>query len=223
VKVLSIIVACLLGGVVLFKLVYPTYSYRYRLNIAFEVDGKVHSGSSVIEVTWTGGPEFGDVGPYHPTVRGQAVFIDLESRGAIVATLINGESYGTSSDGAVNALWLAAKAFGNRSTNNELPLLPRLRGRRTLTPDNMPRLIWFSDIRDPRTAHKLLVKGIDKTLGPTARLADTSVEITRDPITIDVDKKLPWYEVLKRPLAAGLIPVEYGFTLSKTMFVGDGS
>src|SRR5262249_21584748 len=111
----------------------------------------------------------------------------------------------------------------NGSTKKELPLLPRLTGRRTLAPDNMPRFIWFSDLRDPRTAHKLSVKEVEKTLGPTARLVDANVEITSDPIVIDIDGKIPWYEQLKRPLAAGLIQVEYGLTLSKEMFVGDGS
>jgi hypothetical protein len=57
------------SGVVWWKISYPTYSYRYRLTLSVEAGGKVHTGSSVIEIVWHGGPEIGDVGPYHPTIR----------------------------------------------------------------------------------------------------------------------------------------------------------
>jgi hypothetical protein len=231
VKGLAIIFTCalaLVGGAVVWgKLSHPTYSYRYRLTITLEVDGKINSGSSVIEVTWKGGPEIGDVGPYHPSVRGQATFIDLGSRGSVIAVLtaqqtIEGPGYTVRWPDGVDTIFLAARAFGNASTNKELSELPRLKGERKLVPDNMPRLIWFPKLDDPMTARKLLVKDIPAVLDPTARLVDAYVEITHDPILITIDKRLPWYDVLKRPLGEGVIQIGYGFALTKSMFVGDG-
>jgi hypothetical protein len=93
--------------VALYWLKYPNYTYRYRLTVNFESDGQVHSGSSVIEVTWHSGPEIGDVGRYTPTIRGEAAVVSLGSRGVVVATLITGDGYGPSKDGAWGALWLA--------------------------------------------------------------------------------------------------------------------
>src|SRR5947209_1600668 len=131
-RTLSAIMLCLLvvvgGGVALWTSAYPTYSYRYRLTLAIEVDGKVHTGSSVIEIIWSGGPTIGDVGPYHPSIRGQAALVDIAPHGVLIAALINGESYGPAADGALSAIWLAARAFGNDSTNDELPKLPLLTG-----------------------------------------------------------------------------------------------
>src|SRR5882762_2177881 len=75
------LVALIGGAIAWLKINYPTFSYRYRLTLSIEIDGKVDTGASIIEIIWKGGPEFGDVGPYHPIVRGQAVFIDLGSRG----------------------------------------------------------------------------------------------------------------------------------------------
>src|SRR6266852_2768355 len=72
---------------------YPNYTYRYRLTVNIEVDGKVRSGSSVIEVTWHGQPELGDVGPFHPRIRGQAPLVDLGDRGVVGASLL-GEDWG---------------------------------------------------------------------------------------------------------------------------------
>ncbi len=217
-------IALLIGGaVVWWQVTYPSYSYRYRLTLAIEVDGKVHTGSSVIEVTWHGGPEFGDVGPYHPSIRGQAALVDLGSRGAVVAALVNGESYGPAADGALSAIWLASFAFGNKSTNKELPQLKHLTGKRHLSTDNMPRLIWFSDIADPKTAKKLQVSEIPELFGPSARLVDATVEIARDPIVIDIDKKLPWYKSMKGAPHHGVLYSSNGFAIADTMFIGAAS
>jgi hypothetical protein len=198
---------------------YPNYTYRYRLAIAIEVDGEIHSGSSVIEVIWVGQPDYG-VGRFHPRVRGQATFIDLGSHGAVVATLYNGESYRAASDGAVNALWLAANAFGNKSSDNELPSLPRLRGRKDLTPNNMPRLIWLRNVADLGSAGKLRILDIPTILGANARLVAAYVEITQDPIVIDIDKKLPWYKALNGPFGGLVIQVKPGLSVFKEMFIG---
>lgn len=210
--------------IVWWQIKYPTYSYRYRLTLAIEVDGKVHTGSSVIEIVWSGGPEFGDVGPYHPSIRGQAPVVDLGPRGTVVAALINGESYGAASDGALSALWIAARAFGNDSTNDQLSKLPKLTGRRDLAVDNMPRLIWFSNVADPKMALKLRADEIPKIVGANARLVNAFVEITRDPIVIDIDKKLVWF----RPWAdryreLGPVWLPNQTVLSRNMFVGDAS
>jgi hypothetical protein len=217
-----VIVLLIGGGVVWWKITYPSYSYRYRLTFAIEVDGKIHTGSSVIEITWHGGPELGDVGPYYPSIRGQAVLVDLGARGAVVAALVNGESYGPAADGALSAIWLASYAFGNKSTNKELPQLTQLAGNRHLSTDNMPRLIYFSDIANPKTAERILVSEIPKVLGQNARLVDATVEITRDPIVIDIDKKLPWYNSLRGP-PNNVMYLPNGFALGWTMFVGDVS
>ena len=118
----------------LYKLTYPDYTYRYRLQLSLEVDGKIHTGSSVIEVTWRGGPNIENGGTYNAlgTVHGQAQLIDLGDRGIIIASL-GGRDYGSST------VFMCAKAFGSDSSLKELPKLPRLTGRRELRPDNWPR------------------------------------------------------------------------------------
>ena len=122
----------------------------------------------------------------------------------------------------VNALFLAARAFGNESTNKVLPELVRLRGRRDLTADNMPALIWFSDITDAKTARRIKSSEIKSILGPSAKIAG-NVEITGDPIVIDIDRKLPWYaDLAKRQKAHGVSARPGEFVLVHTTFIGDG-
>ena len=73
-------------AVIAYKMAFPTYSYRYRLHLAVEIEGKVHAGSSVIEVDWSCGLKIADSG-CGATLDGQATVIDLGARGVLVALL----------------------------------------------------------------------------------------------------------------------------------------
>jgi hypothetical protein len=229
-RVIGIVLVCIIvligGGVAWVKFIaYPDYSYRYRLTLAIEIDGQVHTGSSVIEVIWNGGIPFGDVGPYYESVRGQALLIDLGRHGVIATALVaprHSERGIIVWPEGVGAVWLVPRAFGVRGGNEVLPQLTQLSGRRNLTPDNMPRLIWFSDAADPKTARVIKPGDIPVLFGPNARLATSYVEITHDPIVIDIDKRLPWYKSLKDSRNK-ILYLPNGFALGWTMFVGDAS
>jgi hypothetical protein len=202
---------------------YPNYTYRYRLTVNIEVDGKLHSGTSVIEVTWHGGPEFGDVGSYSPTIRGQAPVVDLEARGVVVATLIAEDWGWHNSNAGYGALWLVPRAFGDEKGGDHA-MHPTLRGKRELAFDNLPRFLWLSNPQDPTTAKTLLVDDIPSVFGPTARLAGAFVEITSDPLVIDIRQKLPWIKTLEeRPPGEGVLYLPNKLGISRYMFIGDAS
>jgi len=224
VKWLALLLAAIGLVFVLYKVSFPTYSYRYRLQISLSIGGKIHTGSSVIEVKWGCGPLIPGAGlaPCAPSIGGQATVVDLGPRGVLVATLFTGENISPVPDGAVDAVWLCANAFGNRSTYEELPKLPGLAGRRALAPDNFPRLVWFSNPADPNSARKVTVGNVASILDPTARFTEASVEITSDPIVVDIAKKLPWYPALLEAQRGKGITSEPGkFQLIYRMFVGE--
>jgi len=58
---------------------------------------------------------------------------------------------------------------------------------------------WPHETR--RAARKFTIESILALFGANARLVAAYVEITSDPIMIDVGRKLPWCESLKRRLA----------------------
>jgi hypothetical protein len=221
-----IIFAALCIGVPYFayNLIYPDYTYRYRLELTLELDGKPYTGSSVIEVRWIGGPSISHQGAYAASgfVYGQAPLIDLGTRGILIVGLINADS-GSPHD-AVPALFLGAAAFGNDSSYKKLPSLVRETGRRDLKPDNWPRLMWLPDRLDRTSARKIAPEEIESVFGPGARFTSAFAEMTSDPIMIDIDKKLPWYRVWadgyrRQPLAIydrpGIV------TLRPNMLIGD--
>ncbi len=157
--VLIVIALCVAALVGCYMFNYPVYTYRYRLTINIELDGKVHSGSSVIEIGWQEGIKLGDAGGFAPLIRGQAAIVDLSDRGVVIATLITGEGYGTAGDGALAAISIVPRAFGKASTAEQIQDLPNLRGKRNLEANDLPRFLWLSSKDDVTTARKLHVQG----------------------------------------------------------------
>jgi hypothetical protein len=50
-KVAIIVLILIAISVVWYRISFPVVSYRYRLSVAVEADGQVHTGSSVIEMS----------------------------------------------------------------------------------------------------------------------------------------------------------------------------
>jgi hypothetical protein len=203
-----------------YKQSYPTISYRYRLTMAFEIDGQLYRNSTVIEPQWIYQPQFGSAPPVREEIVGQALFLDLGANGAIIATLQTGESSQVKPDGAVSAQWLAGRAFSDSSRALDAREMQRMTGRRQLKPDNMPRLLWFRNVADMNSATKFKPDEISALFGPPARLVGSFVEITDAPIVIDIDTKLSWHRDLKK---RGSIVLRNGLGLAATMFIGEAS
>jgi hypothetical protein len=225
-----IIAACVTGIVAWCWLSFPTYTHRYRLTIAVEVDGQVHSGSSVIEVRYRFWPQFiaglSGGSQYASNIGGQAVLVELGTRGALVASLL---SY--TDRAAVNAQYLALRALtpmprmpegGYVVTRDRLSDLSKAQGRVDLAPGNLPEFIWFRDITDPSTAKPVKAADFAAVIGAGARLSSAQLELTHDPIVVDIDKELPWYDALEKSQKThGINTVQGKFQIAYNMFVGD--
>jgi hypothetical protein len=221
VVVLVAVTSAIAGAVIWYKLSFPDYVHRYRLTIAIEIDGQMHTGSSVIEIVYIGQPYLPGVGSFIPRHRGQATVIDLGSRGTVVAALHRGRV----ENGSVAAAHIAIRAYGLEGAGyDSYRLIREQSGRRNLTPDNMPLLIWFANAADPATARVFKAEHIAGLFGPTARLAAAHVEITSDPVVIDIDKKFPWYrDLADRQKAQGVLSRPNEFQPVYNMFIGEGS
>lgn len=200
-----------------YKQSYPTISYRYRLTMAFEVDGRLHRSSTVIEPQWI----YQLIGfPVRVEIAGQALFIDLGTNGAIIAALETGESSQVKPDGAVSMKSLAGHAFASGPRELDARAMQRMTGRRDLQPDNMPRLLWFKNVSDMKSVTKFKPDEMSVLFGPEARLVEAFVEMTDARVIINIDTKLPWYRRLSE---SGTIALPSGLSLFGTMFIGHAS
>jgi hypothetical protein len=179
---LSILVAIAMV-VGIYKLKYPTYTYRYRMTVEVDAGGKTHSASSVIEVNHRSQPHIlPEMLAYDSWARGQAVFLQLPGGKNIVALLASG-AWGERTDYPVTLI--------RRIFNVSLENIQTLQGRRELSSDQMPTLITVVNPNDAKTAHVISPDLLDSSLG--VHLRSISVEMTTDPTTpVDIDARLPF-------------------------------
>jgi hypothetical protein len=204
-KALLGVLIAITGVVFLWLGVFPTASYRYRLTIAVEVDGQVHTGSSVIEVRYRFYPQFmwPVDGLYRIKAFGEAAVVEVGPHSALVATL-----GGSRDQTTVAGDFLAARAlqpFAKQGAGWYAATLERVRALSQitesvdLTPDNMPFFIWFPDKNDPGSGRETKPGNFSSVIGDGAHLVSAKVQITNDPIVIDIPQKLPLYEKLPQP------------------------
>ena len=168
----------------------PVYIYRYRLTIEVDTPQGLKSGSSVIETTVQDDTE--SWGPrearlVRSTTKGEAVFVDLGSSRQVIALLAMGPS-GVDDPDFTN---LVPTLFQRRALE-EMRSWQERKGQFTLPSNLVPTLVTFADLNDPNTARVLRPDELEAVLGPGVQFRRAWIEMTGDPVTRGVEKKLPW-------------------------------
>lgn len=192
--VLSVVV--LIGGAVAwYKISYPTYTYRYRMTVEVVTDGALRSGSSVIEVQLIKQPPIiTNSPPVFPKVRGEAVFVDLGAGRNVIALLAAGPN-GNNVDYPSSVVAQHFRLSGVK--NEDLARFPKLQGRWELPEDQIPTLVTFADTNDPKSARVVGPGEFTEVLGPGVRLERVWIEMTDTPVTMSIERRLPWLKTHK--------------------------
>lgn len=120
--------------------------------------------------------------------QGEAVAVDLPG-GQVLFALIAQDAMGHEPAGA--ALWAfdAWRGAPDEMIRKARALRP---GRMTvLPPDQYPMLVRFRDLHDPKTVERVNWNELSKAFGRGFKLRQIVMEITRDPITHDIETRLP--------------------------------
>jgi len=167
-------------------------TYRYRIGAEVSVAGRVIRGDAVREVydrpgiRGTSGMDTGTT-----LSRGDAAMVDLGPRGILFLTL-QGWAQGT------------PPAERYMSTETWTPLAPLARelgpddwwrqdGQRVrLLDGEIPVMVTFGDLNDPRTVRVVNPEELAATFGPGVSLISVYVELTRRSVTRGIHRKLPW-------------------------------
>jgi hypothetical protein len=200
--IIALCVALLIGGgIVWWQLTYPTISYRYRITLEVDVDGAIKTGSSVIEVTSWWDPTPGrPISHYSTAARGEAVYVDLGRAGNLFLLLTNGKN---------NPEQLGAQTFHFDPTDSidaieqrrRADALTAKRATAELRPDQLPMLVSFTDLNDPKTARVVRPNELAQVLGPGVHLRRAWLEMTSEPVIRGIENKLPWLRLHKGYLA----------------------
>lgn len=169
------------------------YSWRQKMTITVEADGKTYSGSSVTQVNFRRNDPISSVnGPeWVASFRGEAPFVEIPGRGVLFALLNPPDKYTYTED-------LALKAFSGfpRSEHFE-DRLKRLRSDLsksvTLPASLYPYFVLFTDVSNPRSIRDLDVNEASISSFDDIRLMNVTLEITKEPVTEDqVSSVLTW-------------------------------
>jgi len=195
---------------------------KYRLTLEVEVNGIVHTGSSVIETRWYYHEPFlrGLVNgiPWVVQTRGEAVTVDLGSRGVLFALLTGVETKTRGSnqtyfpDDPQQILLTQFSPVGQGSITPDL--LEKLSHRRDvvkLPVAGLPMLVRFRDINDPTTAEQVNPNDLAASFGPGVKLKGATIAITDHHVTVGIEKTLPWLKSLNGGYLTGKHASSKGF------------
>ena len=187
------------AGYALFKIVYPTITYRIRLTLAVEQNGEVKTASSVIELETIQYPYFeglDNLKGYETYVYGEAICMNLGGNDRLVA-LLSGFPLEDDYIAKLPSHIFLDERDRTRPKSDQLAFFPEALDRVTNNPTpltymQMPRLVRFSNAADPQSIEVVDPNNLAARFGPGVALRNATMEITHDPMISSIRDCLPW-------------------------------
>lgn len=168
-----------------------SWTYRYRLTVEMEKAGRSYSGSSVIEVKRSAG--YNGIGG---RIRGQAVVVNMGASGQLFALLVGKHSGG--SDWALtfpHRLFASELGTSDMVNPNALTRLEIMNGEEAdLPPDDYPVFVRFGDLNDRSTVQEVDPTKPSDSFNESLKIKRIFVRMTREPVTSDIVRYLPWVD-----------------------------
>lgn len=163
---------------------------RYKMTVEIDTPQGVKSGSAVREVAYRVPSKllFPSIAEDRPQwrVRGEAVTVEMPDGQVLFALLTSGDGV---SDYAGRDIWFIRREL-NRDSFVLLPNPPRTT--RPVIANPLPMLVRFRNIADPTTVEKVDPENLAASFGAGVKLRRTTVELTDDPVTTGIEKRLGW-------------------------------
>jgi hypothetical protein len=203
-KKFALIAAVLISGYVVWGLVYPSASWRYKLTIAVETPEGIKTGSSVIQVNAGRQPELLGYGTAIG-IRGEAAAVDLGERGVLLSLLVSK----TDVDYGYRIVFEQFPFQYGGLTKEGIAHYASLRAKAELSPSQLPMLVRFRDTNDPKTVELVDPNDLAKSFGADVQIKSATIEmvnvgiwpfsmfgITGEPVTRGIATKLGWLDDL---------------------------
>jgi hypothetical protein len=200
-KLLGIVAVIAVGLWLAWGWIFPSGALRYRLTIEVEVDGKIYSGSGVIEARYEIPPRWMlGANRVVPSVRGEAVVVDLGERGVLFA-LLRGVPVEESRGYVADATAMPLKEFNVTGSggvdDSVLRKMGNLKARAEIPPSRLPMMVRFRNLDDPKSVERVNPSDLSASFGLNTRLLRVTIETTRDGVTSGIETRLKWLKGLK--------------------------
>lgn len=167
-------------------------SFRFKMTVEVETPEGLRTGSSVMQVTgWLPTATLPESHGFELKLKGEAVAVDLPGGKTLFALLktrdtIEGTAlwvFHPEARGHPDRMMAAVRDLGRASSNGR---------RAALAPDKYPMLVTFADARDPKSVMLIDPNDLAARFSAGTRLRRITVQITDDPVTKGVVKRLGW-------------------------------
>jgi hypothetical protein len=133
------------------------------------------------------------------TTVGEAVVVDLGACGQLFALLTGRGKRPFADELSANA---AARAGGFKIGpglyTDFARRVAQAQGEIEVLPEELPMLVRFRDIADPKSVEAVDPNDLAKSFGPGVKLLRATIEMTSDPVTTRIEKRLGWLNHLDR-------------------------
>lgn len=181
---------------------YPSETLRYRMTVLVDTPSGSVNGSSVIETTITEQPKILPSASYIDyDLKGEAVTVKLRNGQFLFALLApgnGGDPTGYHASLIQNAVRhdppLLAR-IGTDIANDWRLIRPEARKRELqvdLTRQDFPMLVTFDDIDDPTSVKRVDPDDLASVFGEGVSLLRIRLQVTDDPVTSGIEKRLGW-------------------------------
>ena len=181
---------------------------RYKVLVEVDDNGTPRSGSSVWSFRLSK-PTVALASPYDAAFKGEAVAVDLGNHNVLFALLV--DEKGNSGTGMMwpENLFKDLSSGSDRVRNirriasheglaREVPRFfpPISKSREPMV--QYPMLVRFRELDRPETLEAVAPDALDRAFGAGVKLKRISIQITNDPVTVGIKKRLPWLEEVGR-------------------------
>jgi hypothetical protein len=183
----------------------PSETYRYKLTLSVDTPDGVKTGSNVVELHYFS-VHFPAQGEMHDS-RGQALYLDLgQGRRPLIALLThirrndevaeNGHLYRYRWSEDSPSIVLADACLGGADDLDWMEMVKRFkehcRKPIPIVPGDLPDLVTFTDVKDPKNVVVVDPFHLAATLGAGVSWRSMTLEVTDEPLTKSIDERMPW-------------------------------
>ena len=167
-------------------------TYRFRMSVEVETPDGLKTGSSVYEVRAEKDIKLSpDMKSAHTSIRGEAVAVDLPGAKTLFALLKT--VAGSGRDGLP---YMSMKVLDPAYSNNSVESAQRIASGDGITSpaevraEDYPLLVTFADLADPTSVQRVDPANLAASFGQGVTLKRITVEVTNDPVTTGIEKRL---------------------------------
>lgn len=184
---------------------FPRSVIHYRLDVTFEVDGIPVTGSSVQELMVS---RVRGLSAKSASWRafGEAVVVDLPGHGAVFVLLtsptVDGVYTGSTKgrfDGLIYDACNLKEKHAGISWGSFVRMIGELSGACNVPSEELPLMVHFKDIADPGTVRRVIPDQVQERFGPSVEFVGATVTITDEPLTLGIERRLPWLSEYPEP------------------------